>query len=50
MMDAEKHELGLEPKKATMTDLMVGESKDGEWVAQCAVDLREPLVLTARTT
>jgi SHS2 domain-containing protein len=49
MMDAEKHELGLEPKKATMTDLLVGEGKDGEWVAQCAVDLCEPLVLAART-
>ncbi|HEY7912070.1 MAG TPA: archease [Blastocatellia bacterium] len=49
VMDAQKHELGMEPKKATTNDLMVGEGKDGEWIAQCAVDLCEPLVLAART-
>jgi len=38
-MDAEKHQLAVEIKGATYTALRVARESNGEWVAQCVVDV-----------
>jgi SHS2 domain-containing protein len=38
-VDAAKHELGIELKGATYTDLRVEREPPGVWVAQCVVDV-----------
>jgi tRNA nucleotidyltransferase (CCA-adding enzyme) len=38
-MDPNKHELAIEVKGATCTELAVKRRPDGEWVAQCIVDV-----------
>lgn len=38
-MDASKHQLAVEIKGATYTALRVGQESNGEWVAQCVVDV-----------
>jgi tRNA nucleotidyltransferase (CCA-adding enzyme) len=38
-VDAAKHELGVELKGATYTDLRVAREPTGLWVAQCVVDV-----------
>lgn len=38
-MDVLRHRLGVEVKGATYTALEVRESPEGEWVAQCVVDV-----------
>jgi tRNA nucleotidyltransferase (CCA-adding enzyme) len=38
-LDAAKHELGVELKGATYTDLRVAREPTGRWVAQCVVDV-----------
>jgi tRNA nucleotidyltransferase (CCA-adding enzyme) len=39
LIDSAKHELGVEPKGATYTDLRVAREPDGLWLAQCVVDV-----------
>ena len=38
-MDAEKHELAIEVKGATCTELAVKQDTTGSWIAQCVVDV-----------
>jgi SHS2 domain-containing protein len=38
-IDRQRHEPVVEPKGATLTDLRVGQNEDGEWIAQCVVDV-----------
>ena len=38
-IDENKHELGVEVKGATCTDLKVARDQDGGWIAQCVVDV-----------
>jgi SHS2 domain-containing protein len=38
-MDAAKHQLAVEIKGATYTALRVAQERNGEWVAQCVVDV-----------
>jgi SHS2 domain-containing protein len=38
-VDASKHELGVELKGATYTDLRVARERSGAWVAQCVIDV-----------
>ncbi|MGD1092445.1 MAG: archease [Bryobacteraceae bacterium] len=37
--DVARHEPAVEVKGATYTDLFVGQNAEGEWVAQCIVDV-----------
>jgi len=37
--DVARHEPAVEVKGATYTDLFVGKTSDGDWVAQCVVDV-----------
>jgi SHS2 domain-containing protein len=37
--DVARHEPAVEVKGATFTDLFVGRSSDGAWIAQCVVDV-----------
>lgn len=38
-IDATRHAPAVEPKGATLTELMVKQRADGTWVAQCVVDV-----------
>ena len=38
-MDESKHELGVEIKGATCTELKAAQDAEGTWVAQCVVDV-----------
>lgn len=38
-IDPDKHELAVEVKGATCTELKVGRNKHGDWLAQCVVDV-----------
>jgi tRNA nucleotidyltransferase (CCA-adding enzyme) len=38
-IDENKHELGVEVKGATCTELKVARDQDGGWIAQCVVDV-----------
>jgi len=38
-MDSAKHHMAVEIKGATYTALRVAQESDGEWVAQCVVDV-----------
>ncbi len=38
-VDRQRHEPVVEPKGATFTELRVGREEDGQWVAQCVVDV-----------
>lgn len=38
-VDRLRHEPVVEPKGATFTELRVGRDDDGQWVAQCVVDV-----------
>ena len=38
-IDPARHHPAVEPKGATFTELRVGQSDDGAWVAQCVVDV-----------
>ena len=38
-MDTVKHQLAVEIKGATYTALRVAQESNGEWVAQCVVDV-----------
>ena len=38
-IDVKKHTPAVEVKAATYTDLKVGQSKNGDWVVQCIVDV-----------
>jgi tRNA nucleotidyltransferase (CCA-adding enzyme) len=38
-IDENKHDLGVEVKGATCTELKVAEDPDGGWLAQCIVDV-----------
>lgn len=38
-VDVVRHAPSVEPKGATLTDLLVARTTDGEWVAQCIVDV-----------
>jgi SHS2 domain-containing protein len=38
-LDSDRHELGVEPKGATYTQLRVSRRDDGTWDAQCVVDV-----------
>ena len=38
-VDVEKHQPAVEVKGATYTDLKVQKTTDGEWLAQCVVDV-----------
>lgn len=38
-IDENKHELGVEVKGATCTELKVVQDQDGGWIAQCIVDV-----------
>jgi SHS2 domain-containing protein len=38
-VDTERHELAVEPKGATVTDLKVEHESGGRWRAQCIVDV-----------
>jgi SHS2 domain-containing protein len=38
-IDVKKHTPAVEVKAATYTDLKVGQSKNGDWVVQCVVDV-----------
>lgn len=38
-MDTDKHQLAVEIKGATYTALRVAQESNGEWVAQCVVDV-----------
>lgn len=39
VVDRERHQPAVEIKGATMTELMTGEIRPGEWRAQCVVDV-----------
>jgi tRNA nucleotidyltransferase (CCA-adding enzyme) len=39
VIDEHKHELGVEVKGATCTELKVTQDQDGGWLAQCIVDV-----------
>jgi SHS2 domain-containing protein len=38
-IDRQKHQPAVEPKGATYTELKVFQGEDGQWVAQCVVDV-----------
>lgn len=38
-LDARRHDLIVEVKGATLTGIRVAEQADGEWIAQCVVDV-----------
>jgi len=38
-VDRERHDLAVEVKGATVTALRVARGQDGEWIAQCVVDV-----------
>jgi len=38
-VDRERHDLAVEVKGATVTALRVARAQDGEWIAQCVVDV-----------
>ena len=38
-VDVAKHEPAVEVKAATYADLRVGQARDGNWIAQCIVDV-----------
>jgi SHS2 domain-containing protein len=38
-VDPERHELAVEAKGATVTDLKVVRDDEGRWLAQCIVDV-----------
>lgn len=38
-IDLDKHELAVEVKGATYTELKVAQNADGGWIAQCVVDV-----------
>jgi SHS2 domain-containing protein len=38
-VDRQRHEPVVEPKGATFTELRVGRDDEGQWVAQCVVDV-----------
>jgi len=38
-VDPERHQLAVEPKGATVTALRVAREQDGQWIAQCVVDV-----------
>lgn len=38
-VELSRHRPAVEPKGATYTALMVGQQKDGSWLAQCVVDV-----------
>ena len=38
-VDRQRHQPVVEPKGATFTELEVGRDEDGQWVAQCIVDV-----------
>jgi SHS2 domain-containing protein len=38
-VDPERHQLAVEPKGATVTALQVSRNSDGQWVAQCVIDV-----------
>jgi len=38
-VDPERHDVAVEVKGATVTSLKVARSPDGEWIAQCVVDV-----------
>lgn len=38
-VDAEKHEIAVEVKGATYTELKVFQNDQGKWIAQCVVDV-----------
>ncbi len=38
-MDAAKHQLAVEIKGATYTALRIAQASNGEWIAQCVVDV-----------
>jgi SHS2 domain-containing protein len=38
-VDRRRHEPAVEPKGATFTELRVGRDHEGEWLAQCIVDV-----------
>jgi protein archease len=38
-VDPERHQLGVEPKGATVTALRVARSSEGRWLAQCIIDV-----------
>ena len=37
--DPERHELAVEAKGATVTELRVAQDQGGQWVAQCVIDV-----------
>jgi SHS2 domain-containing protein len=39
VINEDKHELGVEVKGATCTELKVSQDKEGSWLAQCIVDV-----------
>lgn len=39
LADPERHQIGVEVKGATVTELKVRRGPDGRWVAQCVVDV-----------
>ena len=38
-VDRQRHDPAVEPKGATFTELRVGRDDEGQWVAQCVVDV-----------
>ena len=38
-IDRDRHDLAVEPKGATFTELKVGQRDDGSWLAQCVIDV-----------
>ena len=38
-VDRERHQPAVEPKGATFTELRVERDREGQWVAQCVVDV-----------
>ena len=38
-IDRNRHELAVEPKGATLTELKVARQDDGAWLAQCVIDV-----------
>ena len=38
-VDSERHQIAVEAKGATVTALRVARGPDGEWIAQCVVDV-----------
>jgi SHS2 domain-containing protein len=38
-MDSSRHEMAVEVKGATCTELSVGQRESGGWIAQCVVDV-----------